>query len=89
MRISTDDFSESNYIGDWVNNKDIYLSPEDLIGELLVISENPEEFDFHFYDAMKEANLRGIDEEIIENLTHRYFVTEKVYCFLAEIKKKL
>ena len=88
MRISIEDFEVKNFVGDWVLDSGIILDKETILEELLIISRNPEEFDFHLYDAMSEANLRGVDETLIENTLFRYFVVEKVYKQFGDFKKK-
>jgi hypothetical protein len=88
MRISIDDFVENNYIGDWVLDKDIYLSKDELLEELIIISENPEEFSFYIYDAIQEASYRGLEEELIETKLKRSFLVEKLNYDLNKILKR-
>lgn len=76
MRI---DFNGLDYIGDWIENKDIIIDRDDIIEDLKTIKQVPEEFDFEIFDIYNAALDRGIDEsELVKIFIFSYKLAEIV-----------
>lgn len=89
MRIGLDDFTEQNYIGDWVVDSSVRVDLDTIKKELGIISSVPEEFSFHVYDAMVQAELWGVKKEDIEHITSTSFRVGRLERELEESRKRL
>lgn len=58
-----------NYIGDWYYFADRFVNERQLMDDLLVIEERPDEFDFSLGDAITQAGkILNLDPQIITAL---------------------
>lgn len=74
-------FSYGDYIGNWVLNGKVIIDKEQILEDISIIREVPEEFDFDEFDIMLAALNRGVEESELTKIFSKSFE-------IAELKKR-